>query len=105
MDQSGRQSCGKYLYRVPLQGDYRGESPFPEPTSHLPGSEGKIQVLCQRALMGESLFHRFDAGLPDMDTRHETVPSFPVEVHSRAEDCNKNYHEFLTALDRQRSTS
>lgn len=55
--------------------------------------------------MGESLFHRFDAGLPDMDTRHETVPSFPVEVHSRAEDCNKNYHEFLTALDRQRSTS
>lgn len=45
--------------------DSYGERPLPAtPTDHLPGTEGKIQVMIERAQRGEALFHPQDAQLP-----------------------------------------
>lgn len=53
----------------PLPGSYAGrdrpksgQGRLPkEPTHHLPGTEGKMEVMVERAKAGESLFHPDDA--------------------------------------------
>src|SRR5205085_7778022 len=43
-------------------GNFTGYAPLPEtPTNAMPGSEEKIQVLCERARLKQALFHPLDS--------------------------------------------
>jgi hypothetical protein len=53
-----------------------GKRLLPGPTSHLPGTPGKVAVLEERARLGLELWHdALDARLCDIDATRETLPS------------------------------
>lgn len=55
---SQRQIADTYSH---ARGDNAARSPAQEPTPHLPGSPGKVEVLTQRAANKENLWHPSDA--------------------------------------------
>ena len=52
----------------------------PEPTEHPPGSEGKIEVLAQRVLAGEDLWHPEDNGMAEWKRQKTGRPSHLVDL-------------------------
>ena len=52
-------STSKYARRG--VGNFSGASKMPQPTGALPGTRDKIEILAERARLGQSLFHPADA--------------------------------------------
>src|SRR5215472_13964871 len=43
--------------------DFNGRAPLPEPTTALPGTAEKVEILAQRARLRQALWHPRDASL------------------------------------------
>lgn len=80
-------------YVKPIQGpgsDTIVKRPLPEPTDALPGTEEKVKVLKERAMLGQQLWHPLDAQWENLEQMAERMPgNIRLVIMSQRLECEK----------------